>query len=150
MQSTPTGKEQFNKLVNSAQPTEIVLNNGKGPKGEAGKTDNGKPGLYMDMQTGKVDGVEVEKSTITVFMGTIGALADAEAQGNVGKLNGTSVEGLSFDQIIGAVVGHEVEHIQTDNIILQETGATLQQIEAKPTAVSNKIIEESRDSNKKP
>lgn len=150
LQSTKTGKEQFSKLVNSVQPTEIVLNSGEGPKGEAGNTDNGKPGLYMDMQTGKVDGIEVEKSTITVFMGTIGALADAESQGYVGKLNGTSVEGLSFDQIIAAVVGHEIEHIQTDNIILQETGATLKQIEEKPTTVSNKIIRESRDLDKKP
>lgn len=69
----------------------------------------------------------------------------------VGKLNGTPVTGLNFTQIVGAVVGHEIEHTTTSNVIVQQTAnATEKQIEATPTAVSNKIINESRELNKKP
>jgi hypothetical protein len=145
LQATATGKEQFNKLVTSAQPTEIIVDNGKGSEGEAGKTKNTGVAVAVDMATGKIEDVVVGKSTITLYMGTIGELADAEKNGNVGKLNGTSVDGLNFTQIVGAVVGHEIEHTTTANIIIQQSpNATQNQIEAEPTAVSNNIIIESR------
>lgn len=150
LQATATGKEQFNKLVNSTQTIEIKLDNGVGPKGEAGKTNNGTVAVGTDMATGKIEEVSVEKSTITVYMGTVGDLADADKNGMIGKLNGTPVTGLTFTQIIGAVVGHEIEHTTTDNVIVQQTpNSTEKQIEAAPTQVSNKIITESRELNKK-
>lgn len=151
LQATATGREQFNKLVNSAQPTEIILDNGKGPGGDAGKTKNSDVAVGVDMATNKIEEVSVGKSTITVYMGTVGDLADAEKNGNVGKLNGTPVDGLNFTQIVGAVVGHEIEHTTPSNVIVQNTdGATVKQAEAVPTQVSNKIINESRELNKKP
>jgi hypothetical protein len=151
LQATATGREQFNKLVTSAQPTEIKIDNGVGPNGEAGKTKNTDVAVGMDMSTGKIEDATVGKSTITVYMGTIGGLADADKEGMVGKLNGTPVTGLNFTQIVGAVVGHEIEHTTTSNVIVQQTAnATEKQIEATPTAVSNKIINESRELNKKP
>ena len=150
LQATATGKEQFNKLVNSAQPIEIIIDNGKGPEGEAGKTKNTDVAVGMDMATGKIEDATVGKSTITVYMGTIGELADAEKNGDVGTLNGTSVEGLDFTQIVGAVIGHEIEHTTTDNVIIHQTPkSTEKQVEAVPTEVSNKIITESRELNKK-
>jgi len=149
LQSTETGKKQFDKLVNSPQDTEIKLDNGKGPKGQAGNTDNGNPGLEMDITTGKIDGAVTEKSTITVYMGTVGELADADKNGNIGWLNGTSVEGLSFDQILGAVVGHEIDHTTSENMVLQAQNKTEDEIEKKPTEVSNKIIQEFKAINKK-
>jgi len=149
LQSTDTGKEQFNKLVNSSQPTEIVVDNGFSPKGQAGKTDNGDPAVAQDMATGKVEEVAVKKSTITVYMGTVGKLADADKNGNVGKLNGTPVNGLTFAQVLGAVIGHEIEHTTIPNIILYATNATEAQYEKVPTQVSNKIIQESLEKNKK-
>lgn len=151
LQATATGREQFNKLVNSAQPTEIILDNGKGPTGEAGKTNNSGVAVGVDMATNKIEDASVGKSTITVYMGTVGDLADAGKSGGVGKLNGTPVTGLDFTQIVGAVVGHEIEHTTTSNVIVQQTDrSTEKQIEAAPTAVSNKIINESRELNKKP
>jgi hypothetical protein len=149
LQATATGREQFNKLVNSAQPTEIILDNGKGPTGEAGKTKNTDVSVATDMSTGKIEDAAVGKSTITVYMGTVGDLADAEKNGNVGKLNGTPVDGLNFSQVVGAVVGHEIEHTTVSNVIIQNTpGTTEKRAEAAPTAVSNKIINESRVLNK--
>lgn len=122
----------------------------KKPEGEAGKTKNTGVAVGTDITTGKIEDATVGKSTITVYMGTIGELADAQKNGNVGKLNGTSVDDLSFTQIIGAVVGHEIEHTTTENVIVQQTpGATEKEYEEKPTAVSNKIINESRSFNKK-
>ncbi|MGH2667122.1 hypothetical protein [Flavobacterium sp.] len=154
LQATTTGKEQFNKLVNSAQPTEIILDNGKGSDGDAGKTKNSDVAVGVDMATNKIEEVSIGKSTITVYMGTVGDLADAAADKTgavVGKLNGTPVTGLSFTQIVGAVVGHEIEHTTPSNVIVQNTqGATVKQAEAVPTQVSNKIINESRELNKKP
>lgn len=148
LQLTATGRAQFDKLVNSAQPTEIVLDNGKGPIGEAGKTKNINPSMEIDLGTGQATGGQAEKSVITVYMGTIGDLAEADKNGNVGKLNGTPVNGLNYNQIVGAVVGHEIEHTTSDNIILQQSNATVKQIEATPTNVSNKIIKESLELNK--
>lgn len=150
LQATKTGKEQFDKLVNSEQVIEIVIKNEKGPKGQAGGTNNGEVAYATDMETGKIEDVEVTKSTINIYMGTVGDLADAEKNGAQGKLNGTPVDGLNFTQILGAVVGHEIEHTTKDNVIIQMTpNSTEAQYEKKPTEVSNKIINESRELNKK-
>ncbi|MCP2025393.1 hypothetical protein L1276_000533 [Flavobacterium sp. HSC-32F16] len=148
LQSTATGKEQFDKLVNSAKPTEIVLDNGEGPKGEAGKTDNGNPVVATDA-TGKVEDISFEKSTIKVFMKTVRNLADADKNGEVGKLNGTKVNGLSFVQILAAVIGHEIEHTTDANIVLYATDASEDEYEKDPTQISNQIIQESLNQNKK-
>jgi hypothetical protein len=150
LQATEKGREQFGKLVNSVQPTEIKIENGKSPDGDAGKTKNENVAVGVDMATGKIEDATVGKSTITLYMGTIGDLADAQKNGNVGTLNGTSVDDLSFTQIVGAVVGHEIGHTEKDNVIVQNTnGATKKQIEATPTATSNTIINQSRELNKK-
>jgi len=149
LQITETGRQQFDKLVNSKQTIEIVIDSGRGPVGEAASTNNGNPGVYVDTKTGKAEGVEVEKSTITLYMGTVGDLADAEKDGNIGRLNGTEVNGMTFNQIVGAALGHDIEHTTEENIILQQTpSATLEEIEKVPTDISNKIIKESLEINK--
>ena len=148
LQSTQKGKEQFNKLVNSKHDIEIKLENGKNGEGDVGKTNNGKSALIYDFKTGKYDGVEVEKSTISIFMGKVDKLSKAQEKGLEGNLNGTSVDDLSFDQILGAVIGHEIEHTTDENIMLQaDPNKTLDQIEQVPTQVSDQIIKESRESN---
>ena len=43
--------------------------------------------MDVDLGTGKATGGQAEKSLITVYMGTIGDLADVDKKGNVGKLN---------------------------------------------------------------
>ena len=151
LQATATGKEQFNKLVNSGdQDIEIVVKNEKGPKGQAGGTNNGDVAVATDPATGKVEDVMVKKSTINIYMGTVGATADAEKNRLQGKLNDTSVDGLTFEQVLGATVGHEIEHTTKDNVMISiAPNSKEQDYEKKPTEVSNKIISESRALNKK-
>ncbi|PKP14814.1 MAG: hypothetical protein CVU07_12955, partial [Bacteroidetes bacterium HGW-Bacteroidetes-23] len=149
---TEKGTEQFNKLVNSEHPIEIKIENGRG-KGEdgtpiSGKTDNGSPGLFKDMKTGKIEDVEVIKSVITLFFGSISDTANAEQNGEIGHLADRNVDGLSFEQILGAILGHEIEHsTNKDNIILHVTGASKEQVEKKPNEVTNEIIDQLKQKN---
>ncbi|WP_025124633.1 DUF6443 domain-containing protein [Myroides odoratimimus] len=145
LQNTETGRKQFDKLINSEQDIEIVINEGKGPNGEAGKADNGEVVVGSDWLTGEVIDVMIEKSTITLYDETIKDLANAEKNGEIGTLNGTSIEGLNSNQIMSAVLGHEIEHTTKENAIMQNTpNTTRDQIEKKTTEISNNIIEESK------
>jgi len=66
-------------------------------------------------------------------------------------LYGKSVEGLSFMKVLAAIVGHEVEHTTTENLlILIKYGSKLKQVEEKPTEKSNIIIDETNKKKQKP
>jgi hypothetical protein len=86
----------------------------------------------------------IKEATITIFEGTINA--------GVKTGSGSKYEGLTVDQAIGAVAGHEIVHA-TDkaeiNKELQETQGKPRKDnrETKPDQVDKKIIDQSKKLN---
>jgi RHS repeat-associated protein len=143
LQKTETGKKQFDKLVKSGEhDIEIVYHNETNDKGPA-NTHSEDIVSDFDFGANKTEVVSVGKSTIDVYLGTVGKLADAEKDGNVGKINGKEINGLNFTQILAAVIGHEIEHTTIENLTLQITPkATEADVEKEPTNISNQIVDE--------
>jgi hypothetical protein len=111
---------------------EVVYSDKSQGKVQAGKTDN--EGYKEIDENGKVVGT-IEKSTITLNFESIDK---TETVGN------TDVKGMSFNEKLGAVLGHEVEHTTDENYTLSVTG---KDAEAPAYKVSDKIIAETK-SNK--
>lgn len=158
LQKTDKGKEQFNKLVNSEQPTEIVLVDGK-HKGTNGKEDAAVAGtisgdangnIPTSENAGKVVDVDMKaiKSTIKVYVGQVDEMLVDDKKGEPHGLYGKSVEGFSFIQIIAAAVGHEIEHGTKENTI-KRANCGLEAAEVVPTEVSNTIIDQINTLKKK-
>ena len=147
LQKTETGKQQFDKLVNSAQPTEIVLKEGKATDTKGNEvpavagTVNGKIDTYTDNATGKVVDVDISKSTINVYVDKIDEMVAGDKKGEEYGLYGKSVTGFSFIQIVAAAVGHEIEHTTKGNVIT-DINTQGKSTEVVPTQISNKIIDE--------
>ena len=140
LQRTKKGKEQFNKLVNSEQPTEINLADGKHPTKPTamGSTDSGNPKINNDLEGKPVD-ADVKKSVITVYTGRINEMLGMAEDYNL-SMYGKSINGLSFNEIVSAVVGHEIEHTTTENIITSVVEPS--KGEEVPTQVSNTMIDQ--------
>lgn len=154
LQKTEKGREQFSKLVNSEQPTHIVTVGGK-HVGKDGKedaavasTNNGTVDTYIDNETGKVVDVEIKKSVITVYMGQVDEMVAGDAKGEEYGLYGKSVKGFSFIEIIGAAVGHEIEHTTKSNVIA-DINSGGKDVEKVPTQISNTIIDQTNENKKK-
>jgi RHS repeat-associated protein len=138
---TKTGREQFSKLVNSTAPitTEIIPQ--EAPfEGRIGfLTGRTYQELLTDEDTGEVT---LEKAHIRIFEGTIKKLKEAidkyisDGKGDL-LTEGNQVYGqLSMEAIIGAVIGHEIEHITPSNV--NESGDK----ELEPNKVERKIADE--------
>jgi hypothetical protein len=149
LQKTAKGREQFKKLVNSQQPTEVVLDPGKSPRNpkEVAYADNGE--FFVDKdQSGKIVNVEIKKSVITIYAGRINEILDDQKKtGVVYGLYGKSMKGLTFNEVIGAAAGHEIEHTIKQNIITSIT-KSYAAAEEVPTEVSNKIIDQTNEHKK--
>jgi RHS repeat-associated protein len=145
LQRTEKGKEQFNKLVNSEQPTEIVLSPDKHldkegkPDDMAGETDNGREINYTTDEKDNIVDVTIKKSTITVYVGQVDEMLADDKKGEPHGLYNKSVAGFSFLEIIGAVIGHEIEHTTKSNTITKIKGGNY---EAEATKVSDAIIDQ--------
>lgn len=143
-----TGKEQFNKLVNSTTPVETVLNNkdvftAKDGSPVPARTTQQQPIMEgTDPDTGEVVDVEFKKSTITFYMKTIDNMNSKLNDGNAktgDSLNGTKVpEGTNFSQLIGIIFGHEIDHTTKENVLASYKGKQ----EIEPTKTSDKMINE--------
>ena len=140
LQSTATGKEQFNKLVNSEQPITVEINFGSEPviSSDGGiqmgiTTNNYQAG--SDLQ-GNVEDVMLENSNITI---NIASIEKVEKDLKTPSFSKSPYKGLNFEQLLGVTFGHEIEHTTKENILHTEKGGNT---ETKPTAVGIKIAEE--------
>lgn len=149
---TNAGGEQFNKLVNSDHPTEININNGK----EAARDKEGDLVMGVTKNTndegGRVDydfdpkgglKADIGKSTITINLGSIDEMVKNSANYT---LSDQDVTGLTFDQILGAVVAHEIVHSTNENESLKASG---KDIEPPADKVSAKVVQEEKAKGKK-
>lgn len=143
LQKTNTGKEQFQKLVNSKHPIDVKLNNSsevtysKNGKVEFGKTDN-KGYTEMEFGSGAPKPVStVEKSTITINLESI-----EQVSKNGGSFGPSDVTGLTFDELLGAVFGHEIQHTTNESFNLDTRG---KDSEVPAYKVSDKIILETKE-----
>lgn len=145
LQGTETGKAQFGKLVNSDHPISTVVNQGSEAvyndkaKGvlQLGKTDN-KIEKEVSLVGGKmkVEGVTVTESKITINVSSIEKIAKEG-----GTFSGVEVKGLKVDQVLGAVLGHEIEHTTHENASLPAKGKNE---EAAAHEVSKQILNETK------
>jgi RHS repeat-associated protein len=151
LQRTKTGAEQFNRLINSPTKTQINFVDGKHPTDEraAASTKNGDFDYYTDDKTKEVVAAEPAKeATISIYMGKVDEVLKGD--GEYG-LYGKSTEGLSFMEVLAAIVGHEVEHTTKENLLLLvKYGPKSKQVEEKPTEKSNNIIDETTKKKQKP
>ena len=144
--SSPTGAEQFDKLVNSKQEIEIVVNGDEIPVQKDGSIDFG---ATITPKENNPEG----KSTITLFTASINYLAEGiEENSKTGEgaktyLGDVDVTGMNFKDILAATLGEEVEHTTQENISLQHSGVSRDKVEEKPREISTKIFQEI--SNKK-
>jgi RHS repeat-associated protein len=143
LQKTATGREQFNKLVNSEQEVRVIIEEGKHERNPAavGATNNGFVTLKHDEKGVVIDAKVEEYSTVRVFMGRIKEMLASEKEGNPHTLYGKSAAGLSSNEIAVAALGHEIEHTTKKNIIIHNNQGR-QQAEDDATIYSNKIIDE--------
>jgi RHS repeat-associated protein len=136
--SSETGAKQFDKLVNSPQPVEIIVNETEIPVQSDGSIE------YGATITPKENNPE-GKSTITLYAGSIGNLAetiDEKGGENDIYLGDMKVNDLNAKDILAVTLGEEVEHTTKENVKLQHSGASREKIEKKPGQISNKIAKE--------
>lgn len=146
MQKTPTGREQFSKLVNSKHPIQVNINlessivytNKEKTRVQFGKTDNER--WVETDENGKNPKVGVDKSTIKLNIITIDA---GVTQGTT--FGSMDVTGLTLDEFLGAVFGHEIEHTTVKN---NEVSANGGDAEKPAYQVSDKIITEIKEAKK--
>jgi RHS repeat-associated protein len=153
---TATGKSQLNKLITSDIKVKLNISThskvekviggtsytfGETQKGNFNKLDN--YGILED-KNGKLT---VKEASITIYEGTINADL---------KNSNAKHAGLTTDEAIGAVAGHEIVHA-TDKVEISKdlkyeynnkgNSRPRQMREAKSEAVEKKIIEESIKNN---
>jgi RHS repeat-associated protein len=147
LKSTPTGTEQFNKLITMTHPVLILHNTTDMPlfKGEP---------IYGASITPKKNNPE-GKTTITVFEKNIdelvGKVNDEDMKDALYPLHDgkwISIKGITKVYMLGVTLGEEVEHATDENIKLQhEDIPDREEIEKTPNQISDKILKESMDNN---
>lgn len=127
LQSTKTGKEQFNKLIAAGQKTQLVINNNeiKREKGQLsykmGRTDN-----QFTIEIGKDNKKtsDVTASIITINASEIKALMqdvkDADKEGYDKKYGNVIIPpNLSFKELVAWTLAHEIEHTTDENSTIE-------------------------------
>ncbi len=148
LNKTETGQEQFGKLVNAEVKVVVELNKTDSP------TKDGIA-IFGSTNTGENNnGDEIQK--ITLFEKNITPMEkEINRQAGIGndmiQEDGSKIKGgIDSGSLLGATLGHEVEHTTPNNMKLRKRGASLRKIEQKPTAVGNKILSErNKQRNKK-
>lgn len=144
---TGKGQEQFNTLVYSDKPIQIDFNTKDTKADEKGKmvpgeTNHSDRFIITDM-AGKVTDVTFSKSIITVYARNINILEQASNDGDTttyGDLYKKPIpENISFADILGAILGHEIDHTKKENVLLKAKG---ENAEKEPTKTSDKILDE--------
>ena len=142
---TPTGKKMLKQLINSSIKVHFSISNEtikENGKITAGETIQGN--MSKEKQYGKTaDGKGITEATITISKGSI--------EETVQNKSGTKHAGLTVEQAIGAVIGHEIVH-GTDKAQIAEdlqyeknhNGKVNPNCEKKPNEIEQQIIEESK------
>ncbi|WP_221417884.1 RHS repeat domain-containing protein, partial [Fulvivirga kasyanovii] len=144
LQGTNSGKRQFSKLVNSEAPITTILNESKGPTYKDKESE--KKGILqlgvtdvttykeINFKTGKSE-IGVDNSEIKINLGSILKIME-----DGGTFSGEDLKGLSLEEVIGAVFGHEIEHTTQENVNVKEP-------EEPAHDISAEIIRETKDQN---
>jgi len=112
--------------------------NGKTIQGNFNKADN------YGRVVNKDGTLAIKEATITVYEGTL--------KENIKKDSGSKLTGLTLEQAIGAVAGHETVHATNKGEInkdlkAENSGTNRTDGEVKPNNVEQKIIDESKKQN---
>ena len=143
MMETETGKEQFNKLVDTKTKIQLKISN------ETRETDEG--GLEfgnteVTKATLNSDGsVNFQEATITVFEGSIEGYLNGTTENNVFNdysSDGVAAKKLSVNDYIGAVAGHEAAHTSQENMMLNHQ-KYYEAAELEPRRIKSNILWES-------
>ncbi|MBZ4036688.1 hypothetical protein K6T82_18100 [Flavobacterium sp. 17A] len=149
LQETATGREQFNKLVNSDIPTTVIIDTQNTPKDENGVMIAGETGpvlskngnvAQMKDETGKVVGLKPAGFEITLYSKNAGALIDGNAKGGAGVYGKELPKGTTFTQLMGVIFGHEIEHATPQDLLNGYKNPSNE--EGPATKISDKIIDE--------
>jgi hypothetical protein len=147
MRSSKKGEEQFQEGANSTHPITVSLDL-KTPASEtnaAGTTVNSEVSVGTDLEGNILDASPI-KSSITLFGKKAFALEDAAKDPTMNATLGINKKEISskldaFD-ILAAVLGHEIGHTSNENVLLQEQGKPLKEIEKTPSSIGDQILDE--------
>ena len=153
MMQTETGREQFNKMVDSKTQIQLILSN---------ETINAENGVRMGSFTYKNSDVskdnngnyQIKAGEITIFEGSIKSYLDGTRKVNIlndrDPSRASEIVGAmnaNLNEYIGAVAGHESVHaISQPNINLH---VNKKYVETVPNQVKSKILWESMFKNLK-
>ena len=139
---TPTGTAQFNKLVNSTVQIQIKLEQGHHPDEPDAAGATTQKGVTLLKQGDNILGANIKSAEIVIYTDKIEQLANEG-----GKLEKKSVNGLTFSQILGAALGHEIVHAEPVEAAIEARDPSQREVNA--TKVSDKIIDEENRKIKK-
>ena len=131
MMQTTAGTKQFNILVDSKAKIKLKISNA------IKKKDKGSL-VFGEMQPGKNYGTKekpiLKDATIELYYGSI--------KEGVDRFNKKNKNGINFeyDEFLGAVAGHEAEHITVDNLKLNLNSD--KKVENRPNEIRQQILQE--------
>jgi|LSQX01.1.fsa_nt_gb RHS repeat-associated protein len=154
MMETETGKNEFNKLVDSDAKIQLALSDETHFDAKTGSLTLGNmnPTSFKASEDGSV--VKLESAIITVFSGSIDAYINKggaqKDNSEIGKL--VQEMQATVTEMIGAVAGHEAVHTSPKNL-RQQWGNTYKNrkndIEKEPDKIKLQILQEFYDKRNK-
>ncbi len=151
LQTTERGRNQFDKLINSSQIVTVEVNLGadivrsKKDGGYLPGVTNTQYDAASDPFTGKVEEIVLKDADITINVATIEFILDGLNKGTIKEKEYGDYKGLSFDEMLGVVFGHEIEHITEENAKTAEEGGDFEKI---PTEIGKEIAKEIKENKK--
>lgn len=147
LQSTATGKQQFDKLVNSTAKITVSLDSSSPAtkEGDGSYTLGDTTTNYnvaTDAFTGSIEAVQVTSADIEIEGANIKATME---EINAGTMENANLEGLNFDEMLAVVVGHEIDHTTEENAKTVEEKGDKEKV---PTATGYQIAKELKELKK--
>jgi hypothetical protein len=127
LRNTPTGREQFDKLVNHDKPISTVIDGESTRLSERGNLALGVAERIIETNT-RSDKKNLLSATIKLYKKNIELAAEKER--------------IGVDEQLASTAGHEIEHTTEENV--QLSGRSRAEIEKQPEAVGDAIIREYR------
>lgn len=137
---TPTGRQQFSKLVHADIPVTVSVLEGRGKIENNNHYTTGLTNrTSISGKATKVD-IEIYKGRINDFMRIVGDYYEAGRQNELGYQSRLYHENTtSMSERVAAVAGHEIEHATSKaNYVLGKT----KQAEVIPEKIETQILEE--------
>ena len=152
LMQTREGRKQWNTLVRSPVRTQLDISQ------ESVKESNGAFRLgQMEPLNATIDKngkATLTDAKLTVFEGTINSLMKETSENSTNPIVRAYHKNTeNNDQRIGAIAGHEIEHLTPENVQQSadnETKGERNDIEAKPKAVEMQILNQTGLNNVKP